>query len=63
MCIEKVYTKYSYFRGEGLAASFDGAWQKRGSGRCYNSLTGLLIIYSFKKHMSMITSLFTVVFL
>ena len=23
-----------------LTASFDGAWQKRGTGRAYNSLTG-----------------------
>lgn len=23
-----------------LSVSFDGAWQKRGSGKCYNSKTG-----------------------
>ena len=25
---------------QGLEVSVDGAWQKRGSGRCYNSLSG-----------------------
>lgn len=29
------------FRSDGnLTAGFDGAWQKRGTGRAYNSLTG-----------------------
>lgn len=29
------------FRSDGdLIAGFDGAWQKRGTGRAYNSLTG-----------------------
>ena len=37
MSVHKVYI---YFIDEGIAASFDGAWQKRGSGRCHNSLTG-----------------------
>lgn len=27
---------------DGIVASFDGAWQKRGTGRAYNSLTGEL---------------------
>lgn len=27
---------------DGIVVSFDGAWQKRGTGRAYNSLTGEL---------------------
>ncbi|KAK3090923.1 hypothetical protein FSP39_015740 [Pinctada imbricata] len=37
-----------------LSASFDGAWQKRGTGRAYNSLTGKYILKQFKGHASLI---------
>lgn len=30
---------------DGIVVSFDGAWQKRGTGRAYNSLTGELWYY------------------
>lgn len=30
-----------------LKASFDCSWQKRGNGRAYNSLSGLLIYLSY----------------
>ena len=28
-----------------ISVSFDGAWQKRGTGHAYNSLTGNFLIY------------------
>ena len=37
----QVHIRFIYFTAVDLAASFDGAWQKRGSGRSYNSLTGI----------------------
>ena len=39
-------TKYFFKRRDGnLTVGFDGAWQKRGTGHAYNSLTGNFLIY------------------
>lgn len=36
-----------FLRSDGkLTVSFDGAWQKRGTGHAYNSLTGTCTMWS-----------------
>ena len=37
---------YSTAPSEPVAVSFDGGWQKRGSGHCYNRMSGMNLYLS-----------------
>ena len=46
--LELMIACLNYVFREGLEVSFDAGWQKRGSGRSYNSLSGKVFILSQK---------------
>jgi hypothetical protein len=44
---------YFYREKNEIEVSVDAGWQKRGSGKAYNSLSGMCILNCFKKNIKL----------